>query len=174
MASSFGAFTPRMQQIPRTPKVSRFRKTNNSVIDGDLEPPYEVKHDFHKHDDGLIHVCGWVKGASAYVTCCRVRFGPTLVVYDGPSCMKCVLCRGCPACMPDYIRKETMFMGKWETKDGRRLYPFEMDEQHLVNSIKKLIRDEEHFKDNWEDWVECLEAEARLRGIILPVPLSLR
>ncbi len=121
------------------------------MIEGDLEPPYEVNYDFHKHDDGLIHVCAWVKGADAYITCCRVRFGPTLVVYDGPSCMKCVLCNGCVACTPGYIRNEPMFMGKWETKDGRKLYPFEMDEQHLVNSIKKLVRDEEHFKDNWED-----------------------
>lgn len=160
--SGYGAWAPRMQQIPR-----KIKGTRNSVIPGTFEPPYQVTHNFMKFDggDALVHVTGWCYGAEAYVTCCKVRFGPTLVVYDGPTCMKCMLCKGCPACVDGYVREETMRLGKWVTKDARQLYPFEMDDQHLVNSIKKLIRDEEHFKDDWREWLEVLTAEAKLRGM---------
>lgn len=149
-----------MQQIPR-----KIKGTRNSVISGDFEPPYQVTRACMKHDDGLVHRTGWCYGATAYVTCCRVRFGPTSVLYEDATCLKCALCRGCPACIEGYVREETMRLGKWVTKDDRKLYPFEMDDQHLVNSIKKLIRDEEHFKDSWVEWLEVLSAEAKLRGM---------
>jgi hypothetical protein len=142
----------------------RFRKTRDSVVTGDLEPPYDVLLAFHKFDDGLIHSCGWIKGASSYITCCRINFGPTLVVYDGPSCLKCAIYRGCPACVLGYIHEETVRLGKWETKDGRRLYVFEMDDQHLRNSIAKLTRDEDTFKKDWKEWLVVLHVEAKLRG----------
>lgn len=148
-----------------TKQRSPFRKTRDSVVTGDLAPPYDVLLDFHKFDDGLIHSCGWIKGASSYITCCRIHFGPTLVVYEGPSCMKCAVCRGCPACLPGYIREDTVRLGKWETKDGRKLYTFEMDDTHLINSIKKLIRDEDQHKKDWKEWLEVLGAEAKLRGL---------
>jgi len=139
--------------------------TRNNVVPGNYEPPYNVARDFHKFDDGLIHTCARLEGGDSYLTCCRIHFGPTLVVYDGPSCMKCVICRGCPACVPGYIREETVRLGKWETKDGRKLYVFEMDEQHLRNSIAKLTRDEGEFKKDWKEWLEVLNVEAKLRGL---------
>jgi hypothetical protein len=148
-----------------TSSSPRFRKTRDSVIQDKFLPPYAVTRSFNKYDDGLIHACAWFYGGSEYRTCCQLRFGPTSVVYDGLTCIKCTLCRGCPACVEGYVREETMRLGKWVTKDERKLYPFEMDDQHLVNSIKKLIRDEEHFKDDWRTWLEVLGEEARLRGM---------
>lgn len=59
-----------------------------------------------------------------------------------------------------------MRLGRWVTKDDRKMYPFEMDSTHLVNAINKLYRDEEHFKDDWREWINVLEAEARQRGLI--------
>lgn len=59
-----------------------------------------------------------------------------------------------------------MRLGKWVTKDYRKLYPFEMDDTHLINSIKKLLRDEEHFKDNWLEWLDILNTEAKQRGLL--------
>lgn len=58
-----------------------------------------------------------------------------------------------------------MRLGKWVTKDDRKLYPFEMDDTHLTNAIKKLKRDRHHFKDNWEEWVAILEVEYTQRGL---------
>jgi hypothetical protein len=148
------------------PGPRRFKGTRDSVIPETFVPPYEVHRNFMKHEgDDLIHSTGWCYGAVAYVTCCRVRFGPTLVVYESATCMQCMLCKGCPACVDGYVREETMRLGKWVTKDDRQLYPFEMDDQHLVNAIKKLIRDEEHFKDDWRQWLEVLGVEAQLRGM---------
>ena len=60
--------------------------------------PGDTSHDFHKGPDDLVHVCAWVYGAQGYNTCCQIRFGPTLVVYEGPTCMKCIACKGCKAC----------------------------------------------------------------------------
>ena len=144
-------------------------ETRDSVIPDTFRPPYDVHRNFMKFEpgDGLVHSTGWCDGAVAYVTCCRVRFGPTLVVYDGPTCMKCLLCKGCPACRDGYVNEKTMRLGKWKTLDKRRLYPFEMDDQHLFHSIKRLYRDKQNYKLNWSEWVEVLEAETRLRGLSL-------
>jgi hypothetical protein len=104
---------------------------------------------------------------NAWDSCCRLQMaGITIVEAEAPNCIACALCTGCHACHEGHICEETMFMGKWETKDGRKLYPFEMDSTHLMNAIKKLKRDEEHFKDDWQAWVKALEAEARQRRIL--------
>jgi len=162
MATNAARMAAQYQQKP-----AGTRKTRDSVVPGNFEPPYQVNRSYMKHDDGdkLVHVTGWCYGAVTYVTCCRVRFGPTLVVYDGPTCIKCALCKGCPACVEGYVREETMRLGKWVTKDDRQLYPFEMDDQHLINSIRKLIRDEDQHKKDWKEWLEVLGAEAKLRGL---------
>lgn len=164
MAINYGALA---SNRPPAPVPRRFKGTRNSVIPDVFKPPYEVVLNFMKHDDGLVHSTGWCRGASAYITCCGVRFGPTLVVHPAPSCMKCALCTGCAACIEGYVREETMRLGKWVTRDDRELYPFEMDTQHLINSIKKLIRDEDRHKKNWKEWLEVLGAEARLRRLAL-------
>lgn len=59
-----------------------------------------------------------------------------------------------------------MRLGRWVTKDQRRVYPFEMDSTHLVNAINKLYRDEDSFHPNWQEWIAVLEAEARQRGLL--------
>jgi hypothetical protein len=104
---------------------------------------------------------------NAWDSCCRLQLaGITHAeTAKAPNCVECVLCKGCHACRENHICDATMFMGKWETKDGRKLYPFEMDSTHLVNAIKKLRRDKSHFKDNWLAWVKALEEEARLRKL---------
>lgn len=142
------------------------RKTRWSVVQGDLEPPYEVELS-HGIVDELLHSFGRVVAGNAWDSCCRLQLaGITRVDAEAPTCLACALCRGCHACREGHIREETMFMGKWETKDGRRLYPFEMDSTHLVNAIKKLERDKSHFKDDWRSWLNVLEDEARLRRIV--------
>lgn len=141
------------------------RRTRWSVIKGALIAPYEVDLAFGMAD-GIVHSFGHVVQGDAWDSCCRIQLaGITRVDAEAPTCVACVLCKGCHACRPNHICAETMAMGKWETKDGRRLYPFEMDPIHLVNAIKKLKRDQHHFKDNWEDWVKVLGAEAALRKI---------
>lgn len=143
------------------------RRTRWSVVEGDLAEPYQVERVFGVAD-GLVHSFGHVVGGNAWDSCCRIQLaGITRVDANAPSCVHCVLCRGCHACRADHIRPETMRLGKWETKDRRKLYPFEMDSTHLVNSIKKLRRDKHHFKDDWVLWLDVLQAEAQLRGIAI-------
>lgn len=142
------------------------RRTRRSVVDGDLEPPYEVRRAF-SDVNGLVHSFGHVVQGNAWDSCCRIQLaGITHAETTAPTCVACALCKGCHACREGHIRPETMVMGKWETKDGRKLYPFEMDSIHLINAIKKLQRDQTHFKGNWQAWVEVLEVEARLRRLL--------
>lgn len=146
------------------------RRTRNSVVNGDLVAPYNVKR-FVNLNSQLMHAAVHCEGASFIITCCKSHLNPPNPANVFPletvvNCLLCALCRGCPACREGYIREETMRLGKWVTKDDRKLYPFEMDDTHLINAIKKLKRDEEHFKDNWMDWVEILEVEARQRGLM--------
>ena len=148
---------------------SRFRPTRNSIVIDPkyFVPPYDVTHAFHEGpSDRLVHACAWLRGAEAYLTCCRVRFGPASVVREGPTCLQCARCTGCAACVPGWIREETMALGMWETKDSRTLYPFEMDGTHLVNSIAKLTRHKGLHKKNWRDWLMVLGAEAKQRGLL--------
>lgn len=141
------------------------RKTRWSVVKGDLVAPYEVDRVFGAAD-GLVHSFGHVVGGNAWDSCCRIQLvGVTCVDAEAPSCVHCVLCRGCHACRAGHIRPETMALGKWVTKDKRSLYPFEMDSTHLVNAIRKLERDEDTWKDNWQEWAAVLRIEAALRGI---------
>ena len=141
------------------------RRTRSSAVAGDFAPPYNVEHHLHKWDDGLTHTTALYEGAMDFVTCCRKRFAGSKRVDDqAPTCFACVICRGCPSCVPGYVRESTMRLGKWETKDNRKLYVFEMDDQHLRNSIAKLTRDEGRFKPNWEDWLIVLNVDATLRG----------
>lgn len=146
------------------------RKTRNSVVPGDFVEPYNVER-FVNLNSQLLHAAMRCEGASYILTCCKAHFNPpnpanVFGLDVTPTCLLCALCRGCPACRDGWITKATMRLGKWVTKDDRKLYPFEMDDTHLINAIKKLIRDEEHFKDNWLEWVEILEIEARQRGLM--------
>lgn len=147
-----------------------FRKTRNSIF-GTTQylPPYAVTRTGLLRK-GITHACAVFARYNPVWLCCRAAFADDIdAIYrlglQTPTCLACVQCRGCPACQPDHVRPETMALGKWETKDGRTLYPFEMDDTHLVNSIAKLKRDRTHFKDRWEEWVVILENEARLRGM---------
>lgn len=146
------------------------RRTRNSIVAGELAPPYNVER-YVNLNSQLMHAAARCEGASHVITCCRAHLNPPNPVNVFPldtivTCLLCVLCRGCPACMPNYIREETMRLGKWVTKDDRKLYPFEMDDTHLINAVKKLLRDEEHFKDNWLEWLDILNAEAKQRGLL--------
>lgn len=155
--------------LPHIMKKS-FRPTRDSVVPGDLAPPYNVKR-YVNQNAGLMHAAAHCEGAAYVTTCCKARLNPPNPVNAFPlgelvTCLICVLCRGCPACREGYINEKTMALGKWETKDGRKLYPFEMDDTHLINSIKKLIRDEDHFKDKWHEWVDILSIEAGQRRLV--------
>jgi hypothetical protein len=145
------------------------RKTRNSVVSGDFMPPYSVSR-LVIHNDKLFHMTARCEGAEYVLTCCKQRLNPPNVANicnedTAPTCLLCVLCKGCPACRDGWVTEATMRLGKWVTKDDRKLYPFEMDDTHLMNAIKKLLRDEEHFKDNWLDWLGVLNAEANQRGL---------
>lgn len=106
---------------------------------------------------------------SAELWCCRYDIVDEMAYTDGPTeanCLACALCRGCPACREGHIDEATMRLGKWESKDRRELYPFEMDTTHLINAIKKLRRDDGDFKpENWREWIDVLEVEKARRGI---------
>jgi hypothetical protein len=143
--------------------------TRNSVVPGDLVAPYNVERFINKNS-GMMHAAAQCEGAAYVITCCKAHFNPPnpVNVFDKdttPTCLMCVLCKGCPACRDGWITEATMRLGKWVTKDDRKLYPFEMDDTHLTNAIKKLKRDRTHFKDNWRDWVDILEVEATQRGL---------
>lgn len=147
-----------------------FRRTRNSVIPGDLVAPYKVER-YVNLNSSLMHAAARFEGGTFVITCCKAHLNPPNVVNvfglnTVVNCLACVLCRGCPACRDGYIKEETMRLGKWETKDGRRLYPFEMDDTHLTNAIKKLKRDKSHFKDDWQTWLEILSVEFAQRGLV--------
>lgn len=144
-----------------------FRKTRDSVVVKDLAPPYQPQRLLvvaYK----LVHPTAMFPGAIEGVTCCRMHLAMD-VVHDVhgtmTTCLRCATCRGCPACRAGHVCEATMKMGKWVTKDGRRLYPFEMDETHLRNAIAKLQRDQGAFKKDWEKWLDVLWAESRKRGL---------
>lgn len=142
--------------------------TRNSVIPGNFVAPYNVIR-FVVHNNKLLHMTMHCDSAEYVVTCCRNQLNPPHSVFSletAPTCLLCVACHGCPACRDRWITDATMRLGKWVTHDQRRLYPFEMDDTHLTNSIKKLIRDEHHFKDDWREWVTILRTEARQRGLL--------
>jgi hypothetical protein len=148
--------------------VTRFRRqTRDSIIPGNFLPPYTIDRIIMRVT-GVGHGAARIEGACAITTCCGGCFNlpnPANVLAGIATCVLCVNCRGCPACREGWVREETMRLGKWVTKDGRMLYPFEMDSVHLTNSIRKLKRDKTHFKQAWETWVEILEAEAKQRAL---------
>ena len=152
--------------------MSPFRKTRNSDIIGELQWPYEVTllvaQFYSRGEPDLVHAMARVRGSANFNTCCRLRTlaSESIASKPAPTCLDCAKCRGCYCCRPGHIREETVWMGKWETMDGRTLYPFEMDSMHLMNSIRKLHRDKTHFKRDWRDWVKTLECEASLRGLL--------
>lgn len=145
------------------------RRTRDSIVPGDLVEPYNVER-YVNLNSQLMHSAVRFEGGSYVLTCCKGRLNPPNPINVFPldtvvTCLMCVLCRGCPACRDGWISTATMRLGKWVTKDERKLYPFEMDDIHLMNAIKKLNRDKKHFKDNWETWVEILEVERIQRGL---------
>ena len=153
----------------RMAQRSPLRKTRDSVVPGDLAPPYNVTR-YVNQNAGLMHQAARCEGAAFVMTCCKARLNPpneanVFPLGETVTCLICILCRGCPACREGYINEATMKLGKWVTKDERKLYPFEMDDTHLTNAIKKLKRDRTHFKDNWEEWVEILTIEFNQRGL---------
>lgn len=150
--------------------MREFRKTRSSVIPGDFVSPYNVER-YMCHNSKLLHTAARCEGASYITTCCKAHLNlpnpiNVLHAHVTPTCLLCVLCKGCHVCQPEWISESTMRLGKWVTKDYRKLYPFEMDDTHLINSIKKLLRDEEHFKDNWLEWLDILNTEAKQRGLL--------
>lgn len=133
----------------------------------DLAAPYKPRRIVIARR-GLAHSSAWFPGCDDGWVCCGLDAPEDMATREAPAptCLWCAACRGCPACRIGWIRDETMRLGRWVTKDERKVYPFEMDGTHLVNAINKLYRDEHHFKDDWRGWVAVLEAEARQRGLI--------
>lgn len=158
--------TPKLPNVGRTISTRQpFRKTRNSVVSGELKSPYPATR-LVAWNSGLAHNFVLFESATDWVSCCRMRLSIKVIDVGTPNCLDCIQCRGCAACNPNHVCDATMRLGKWETMDGRRLYPFEMDNTHLQNAIAKLRRDKHHFKDNYLDWIDILETEAGLRGLI--------
>ena len=153
--------------MPVTSTRTATRKTRNSVVKGELDPPYEVKCVLG-YADNLVHSFGRVLACNTWDSCCRLQLAGITLNDEAPAptCVHCIVCKGCHACKPNHIRFETMRMGKWETSDHRKLYPFEMDAIHLMNAIAKLRREQVRFKADYVHWIDVLETEAGLRGLI--------
>lgn len=107
--------------------------------------------------------------ASVWLTCCarNLRAKRTMAVCEGtvPTCLLCAACRGCAVCSPRRVTYLTMSKGIWTSQNGRVNYPFQMDDKHLQNAVKKLMRDQEDFKPDWHEWVVVLDTEAKMRGL---------
>lgn len=150
-----------------------------SMINGEIVAPYTVQRG-HKKRAELVHVCGVIEVPGAikfmdvdtrefvYVTCCRrvdtFHIGGVLT-NDDVTCLGCVGCRGCLACVKNYICDNTMHLGKWTTPRGIRLYPFEMSDEHVLNTFRKLESEQNVFIQDWAPWIAVFTAEARLRGL---------
>ena len=132
---------------------------------GDLEPPYVYQHTVEVRKR-VGHRVVWF-GDGARLACCRREMpgdmGTTLGTIA--TCFACVMCRGCAACNPHYISERTMQMGRWKSQNGDEMYPFQMDDYHLMHTRAKLRREEEGFKTNWYEWLEVLNCESQLRGL---------
>jgi hypothetical protein len=115
----------------------------------------------------VVHAWGRALGLVNYRTCCGARRAGVVPAPPGaaPNCIHCVLCRGCVACRDGMITEATIAKGVWTTAKRGMVFPHEMDDQHLCNAIRKLERDEEDFKDDFDEWLEVFAAEAKLRGL---------
>lgn len=116
---------------------------------------------------GLVHAAARLGGSDSHQTCCRERYAGVTHALESAvvNCIYCLLCRGCIACKDGMVTKETMRRGRWLTKNRRELFPCEMDDLHLCNSIRALEREGDRYKENWEDWLVVLKAEAKLRDL---------
>ena len=156
----------------RAPGLSNKRPTRRGLFGGyEFLPPYPVRMRVVTRK-GITHKSALLTvdtSVTAELWCCRYDVEDEMTYTDGPdeaNCLACALCRGCPACRVGHIDEATMRLGKWESKDRRKLYPFEMDATHLVNAIRKLKRDDGDFKpENWREWIDVLEVEKARRGI---------
>lgn len=147
------------------------RRTRNSIFDEDLEVVPRVTR-VRESRQGIIHSVALFGDFGTAWWCRRHDHDLPWPDKDEPlyptdhpqiTCVQCVLCKGCPACKDNYITELSLQMGKWESQDGRRLYPFEMDNMHLKNTIAKLYREKEKFKKHWRQWLDVLEPEAAAR-----------
>lgn len=115
----------------------------------------------------IVHAWSRVEGVQGFQTCCRERLIGVTHAPEGSvvNCIYCILCKGCITCKDGMITMDTMRLGHWETRNRRKLFPYEMDDLHLCNAIRALKREGDRYKKNWEDWLIVLEAEAKLRGL---------
>lgn len=153
--------------------TSNRRPTRRGMFGGyEFEAPYSVRRRVVTRK-GLTHNSAifnfGISGTeTAEMWCCQHGIPDDINYTDGPksaNCMQCMLCKGCPACTDGHIDEATMKMGKWESQDGRRLYPFEMDNTHLINTIKKLKREPAFKPKTNRDWLDVLEVEKARRGL---------
>lgn len=119
------------------------------------------------NERSVSHAVAKVEGVMWWQSCCRAthNWDETCLDNDFPSCFMCIACKGCIACKDNMINDDTTFMGPWVTAKKKRVWPFQMDNSHLINAIRKLHRDKHHFKNDWRSWAACLEAEANLRSL---------
>lgn len=120
---------------------------------------------FQRHQNHINHVRVTTDGGN-YLTCCRTKVPPLPpatreVAY--PTCLHCLNCRGCAACDAARVVPATTYLGPWITADRRALYPFEMDPPHIRNAVKKLHREQHHFRENWQAWIAVFIEELILR-----------
>lgn len=147
--------------------ISGRRRTRNSMFVDELMAPPQVRRMLETRK-GITHAAAAFVGRDVTWWCCRRDIDPDMTTGSGDvvTCLACAQCKGCPACRDNFITNKSLDMGKWEAHDGRKLYPFEMDNQHLLNSIAKLKRERENFKRHWVDWLSVMEDEARNRGLL--------
>lgn len=143
------------------------RRTRNSMFVDELAAPPLVRRILETRR-GITHAAGTFVGHDVTWWCCRRSTDPDMITSPGAivTCLSCAQCKGCPACRDNFITDKSLQMGKWETHDRRKLYPFEMDNQHLMNAIAKLERDKERFKRYWRQWLDVMEDEAQKRGLL--------
>jgi hypothetical protein len=144
---------------------SNRRYTRNSFF-AELTAPPLVKRILETRK-GITHASAVFTPTDLVWWCCRRDVDPEMIAGPGEvvTCLACAQCKGCPACRDNHITVEGLSLGKWETKDHRKLYPFEMDNEHLMNAIRKLHREHGQFKKNWQEWLVVLENEAKNRGL---------
>lgn len=142
------------------------RRTRASLFVDELTHPPAIRRTLETRR-GVTHAAAIFVARDATWWCCRRDRDEDMTTTPGEvvTCLTCAQCKGCPACRDNHVTMRSLEMGKWETKDRRKLYPFEMDNQHLVNAIAKLHRDKDAFKRHWKEWLVVLEDEAKGRGL---------
>ncbi len=148
--------------ISATDALTGLNRDGNTFLIDVVRSMADDAHNFRS----VTHSVGMVQGLTWWQSCCRRSMTFDEVnMQEYSSCFFCLVCRGCIACKDNMITGDTLFMGQWVTAKREKLWPYQMDDRHLGNAIRKLHRDKAQFKKDWKPWAAVLEAEAELRGL---------